>query len=61
MQLQAVSRLGRETLVKSADYMCLGEPHRLPHFFNALCEIVANNQVNKKICGFYDGFTLIFD
>ena len=30
-------------------------------FFDVLCEILANNQVNVKICCFYEGFTLIFD
>ena len=30
-------------------------------FFDVLCDIVANSQVNVKICGFYDGFTLIFE
>ena len=30
-------------------------------FFYVLCDFVANNQVYVKTCGFYDGFTSIFD
>ena len=30
-------------------------------FLDVLCDIVAKNQLNVKICGFYDRFTLIFD
>ena len=38
--------------------MCLGETHRLTFlFFYVLCDIVANNQVNVKIYGFYTFFT----
>ena len=32
------------------------------HFsFDVLREIVAKNQLQVKVCGFYDRFTLIFD
>ena len=41
--------------------VCFGETHRLTYLFDVLCDIVANNQADVEICGFYDGFTLIFD